>query len=82
MTEEQYNYHCRRVADANEYKQKIMQAERMLKNLEVGNRIDINVGNEGIQMYLSTEELVKIKLIIANHYQQELEEYKKKLEEL
>lgn len=82
MTEEQYNYHRRRLADANEYKQKIMQAERMLKNLEVGNRIDINVGNEGIQMYLSTEELVKIKLIVANHYQQELEEYKKKLEEL
>ena len=82
MTEEQYNYYCRRVADANEYKQKIMQAERMLKNLEIGSRIEVHVGAEGIHMYLSTEELVKVKLIIANHYQQELDEYKKKLEEL
>lgn len=82
MTEEQYNYHCRRLADANEYKQKIMQAERMLKNLEIGSRIEVHVGNEGIHMYLSTEELVKIKLIIAAHYQQEFEEYKRKLDEL
>ena len=82
MTEEQYNYYHKKLYDANEYKHKIGEAKSMLKGLEFGDHIQVIVGTYGVHKELSVEEIVKVKLIIANHYQQELEEYKKKLEEL
>lgn len=82
MTEEQYNYYAKKVYDANEYKHKIDEAESMLKRLELGEHIQIIVGTYGVHKELSVEEIVKVKLIVTNHYQQKLEEYKKKLEEL
>ena len=82
MTEEQYVYYADRLSKANELKTNIIDAERMIKNLELGDRIGILVGSMNVQQYLTTEEIANIRRIIASHYRQVLEDNKKKLEEL
>lgn len=82
MTEKQYNYYADRLSKANELKSKIIDAERMIKNLELGDRIGVLVGSINVQQCLTTKEIANIRRIIASHYQQVLEDSKKKLEDL
>ena len=82
MTEEQYNYYCGKVAIANECKTEIRNAERVLRCIELGDRIGIHIGSEQIQHHLSLDEITKIKAVIVEHYQKELDEYNNKLKEL
>ena len=82
MTEEQYNYYADRLSKANELKTNIIDAERVLRDIEFNGNIKIIFGCGNVHQYLSIEEINAIKKIIASHFQQVLEDNKKKLEDL
>ena len=82
MTEQEHKELSRRVYEGNDCVRKIEDARRALRDLELGNRLEIEIGTYRITRDLSDADIMLIKNIIRLHYQKIMDENQKKFNEL
>lgn len=82
MTKQEHDELSRKVYEGNECVRKIEDARRALRDLELGNRIEIEIGTYRITKELDDADIMLIKNIIRLHYQKIIDENQKRFNEL
>lgn len=82
MTKQEHKELSRKVYEGNECVRNIEDARRALRDLELGNRIEIEIGTYRITRDLSDADIMLIKNIIRLHYQNIIDANQKKFDEL
>lgn len=82
MTKQEHEELSRRVYEGNECVRNIEDAKRVLRDLELGNRIEIEIGAYRITKELDDADIMLVNNIIRLHYQKIIDENQKRFNEL
>lgn len=82
MTKQEHDELSRKVYEGNECVRKIEDAKRALRDLELGNRIEVEIGAYRITRELDDADIMLIKNIIRLHYQNIIDANQKKFDAL
>lgn len=82
MTKQEHKELSRKVYEGNECVRNIEDTRRALRDLELGNRVEIEIGAYRITSELDDADIMLVKNIIRLHYQKIIDENQKKFDAL